>query len=246
MAQLNNPAGRLLALLRAYQESASEDESILVTWAGVLGVEDHPTALAQLPYVAALLPAIDQAVGLSGQGELQQLVATFRPFWLRAVFFPEWHGVQTPSPGAQLIDEGSLAALGGLSVHLSATASEGLIPPEASVRDLRGTVLEAIDHLKGADELAAAVRELLLARLHEVLWALDHLSMGGPGAVTAATERLAGAVAVQVPQSERVKSPVARLLAVVGAVWVVFKHGPEAKDALVAWTEVARSIANRG
>jgi hypothetical protein len=102
---------------------------------------------------------------------------------------------------------------------------------------MRGHVEEMLSDLRAAADLDESTRKLLLDHLHALAWALDDLKFGGPGAVIAATERLVGAVALQVREEER-KGFVGRAVALVVGVWSVFKAGPEAQQALEAWTEM--------
>lgn len=236
MARLDNPAGRLHALLSRYRTIANEDRTIHLTWAEVLEVDqrDVPVALAG---VASLITSIEAAVSRAGDEDQLELFRHYGSTWGTSVMAPHHLATQTPSPGKDLIDQGALAALGGLSAFLSATQSEGTIPGDERLKNLRAQVQEAVDGLADAEDVPFDLRRLILDRLHDVLWALDRLRTGGPGAVQAAAERLFVSVATS-PQEARRASGVQKALTVAGVVWAAFVSGPAIQSSITAWTKL--------
>lgn len=239
MANLDNPAGRLHSILREYRETAEKNLTIRQTWAEVLGVapEGVPVALME---VASLIPAIESAVSQSGDESQQQVFDHYVYTWAFPIATPDHLTGQNPSPGKTLIDLGALMALGGLASFLSYVSSEGHLPDTEQLQSLRERLLQIIDEATRAEDIPSDLRRVLLDRLHGILWALDHLRVGGPGAATAAAERLVGWVAIR-EDAQRV--PVIRraLQAAAGA-WALFKTGSTLSKELDAWGGLLKEL----
>lgn len=238
MGSLDNPAGRLHALLSEYQSVADRSKSIHQTWAEILGVKE-PALLPHLAGVAELIPQIDQAITKGGHAEQRTLFDEFSRAWSLPILGGD-HGMrQTPSPGPRLIDPGALAALGGLSAYLSAVSPEGSVPDEETAGTLRSQVEDLLSDLAEDPVLPRALAEAMNHRLHDILWAMDHVRIGGPGAVEAATERLLGQIVIHTNQDVRENSGfLKKALKALGIVWVAYKAGPEAHAALEGWEHV--------
>ncbi len=239
MANLDNPAGRLHAILRQYREIAREDMTIRQTWAEVLGVEQADVSVA-LTEVGGLIPAIEDAIIRSDDASQREVFKHYVYSWASPITTPDHHTGQTPSPGKSLIDPGALAALGGLASFLSFTASEGQLPNDEQVQGLRQKVLEVVEEATAADDIAPDLRRVLLDRLHQVLWALDHLRVGGPGAAAAAAERLVGSVALR---GDAHRAPIVRrALQAAAAAWTLFKTGSTLTKELEAWSGLLKEL----
>lgn len=239
VANLDNPAGRLHAILREYRESAQDQVTIRQTWAGVLGVEQDRVPVA-LTEVAGIIPAIEAAVSRSGEESQQEVFDHYVYQWAYAITTPDHPTGQTPSPGKELVDPGALAALGGLSSFLCFTASEGHLPNPEQLQSLRERLLETIDEATVAEDIPPELRRELLDRLHEILWAIDHLRVGGPSAASAAAERLVGAVAIR---EDGHRLPIVRrALQAAAAAWTLFKTGSTLTKELESWREILREL----
>jgi hypothetical protein len=80
------------------------------------------------------------------------------------------------------------------------------------------------------------------ARLHDILWAMDHVRIGGPGAVEQATERLLGQIVLHSTPEAQESGFLKKVLKIIGLVWVAYKAGPEAHAALEGWQNVLRQL----
>ncbi|GAA4727004.1 hypothetical protein [Phytohabitans rumicis] len=240
MTILTNPAGRLHALLTAYRETASSNITILQTWAKVLAADTDVLAVRELALAAALLPQLEIAVTNTGDMYQRAIVDLHMYAWASPIFFPEHHARQNPSPGPDLVDAGALVSLGGVSSFLNATASEGRIPAEDQLSKLKQQISEVIDDVPNTSDLPAEIRQFLLDRLYDIAWAIDHLRLTGPEGVKAATERLAGAVAVSAPT--RSHPIIKRALEAAGAAWIAFSSGPIVQKGIESWTEVFKAL----
>ena len=244
MAKLDNPAARLHALLSAYVANAQDNRSIQQTWAMVLDIEPRTVSIA-LCEVAELLPAIESAIEASGGDQLRDTWIQFAPSWAVPITTPEHHTRQNPSPGAGLVDKAALVALGTVSTVLSLTRSEGDTPTDDALVQIRQYIEEAIQEATNANDLAPELRAALVNRLHDILWALDRVRIGGPGAIEAAMERLVGLVAVH-NRGRKPRGAASRVLALVGKAWVAFKFGDEASTALEGWENILGELPGPG
>ncbi len=242
MARLDNPAGRLHALLKEYRAVANPARTIRQTWATVLGVDPSDVAVA-LTEVGSLVPAIQAAVSRSGDEDQLELLDTYLWHWASPITTPDHQTGVNPSPGAALVDGGALAALGSLSTYLSLSRSEGAIPDDERQQELKAHVSGAIDELTGAIELPSEVRKLILDRLHDILWAMDRLRIGGPDAVRAAAERLAMSVAAS-PEEARRSPLVQKAVTVSGWVCAAFMSGPSLQGSIEAWPAIFKALGS--
>ncbi|MCU1670653.1 MAG: hypothetical protein JWP40_3580 [Blastococcus sp.] len=241
VAKLDNPAGRLHSLLTGYRETSNGDNrSVLAVWADVLGAKDDTETLLSIAETAGLIPQIEAAVIRSGDEDQEEVFASFAASWASAVLAPgvNLHGGNAFAVAASVEQ---LAVLGGLSSFLSATASEGRVPTDAEISDLRGQVQDLINSITEDAELPEEVKRLALDHAYRLAQALDHFRIGGPGAVKAATERLVGAT-VLAPDQVRKSSVWTRLMTVGGLIWTAFKFGPDARQALEGWTEIIKAL----
>ncbi len=243
MARLDNPAGRLHEFLRRYREVAGNDKTILATWAEVLMVTDEGEALTLLTHVAAQVPQIEEAINrLGGEEEHRNLLNHYAWAWLQPVFFPEHVARQTPSPGKALVDSGAMHSLGFLALHLSRVASEGAVPPRNEVEDLRGDLQLLAESVRTDLDLPPLLRSVILNRLNDIAWAVDHVEFGGPGAVKAAVERLAGSIAIT--HEAKAEGPVRnfvneRVSPVMEKAYGLFSAGPKTQASIEAWSNIA-------
>lgn len=239
---MTNPAGRLYELLTAYRQTAHREKSILQTWAAVLNVEDDVAAAVELCTVAMLIPQLKTAIDRSGDEQQRMVFAHHVYAWASPIIFPEHHGRQSPSAGIDLVDPGALVVLGGVSSFLDATATEGHFPTDQQVSELRQQIAEAIVGVTDDSDLPVEIRKLLLDRLSDILWALDHLRIVGPEGVTAAAERLGGSVIVQTSDEVRRRGIVKKVLQAASAAWIVFKLGPTVQTSIEGWKEVLDAL----
>lgn len=239
MGEANNPAGRLHTLLTDYRAAAHIDSTMHATWATVLGVSERqvPVALAE---VAALIPEIHRLVVHCGAAEQLALFEAFGRQWAVPIM-SEHHPRQIPSLGPAAVDPDALTVLGGLSAYLSTCAPEGVLPDPERVADLKAAVHELLDGLVGEDSLPQDLRSAIIARLHDILWAMDHVRIGGPGAVGQATERLLGQITISPPEAHD-SGFLKKVLKTLSCIWVAYKAGPQVHAALDGWQDLVREL----
>ena len=144
-------------------------------------------------------------------------------------------------PSQGLVDPGALAALGTIDVLLSTIGSEGVVPEDPGVvGDLRSDIESAIAEVRQDAVLPAEVKQVLVARLHDMLWALDHLEVAGPDGVKAAAERLAGALAIN-PEARKYPTTT-KVTRLTGRAWSVFTAGQKASGAIEGWSQVLEAL----
>jgi hypothetical protein len=242
MGNANNPAGRLHTVLTAYRAAAHQDSTMHATWATVLGVSEGqvPVALAE---VAALIAEIHRLVVQCGAAEQIALFDAFGRQWAVPIM-SEHHPRQTPSPGPGAVDPNALAALGGLSAYLSTCAPEGVLPDAERVAELRAAVGDLLDGLAGEDSLPPGLRSAISARLHDIIWAMDHVRIGGPGAVKQATERLLGQINISLYDAPEARDSgfLKKVMKTISCIWVAYKAGPQVHAALEGWQDILKEL----
>ena len=239
--KLDNPAGRLHAYLSSFQASATNNRQILACWADALGCPEEVATIA-LAGVASLVPEIEQALVRSGDPDQMASFRHSAPDWCFVLFFPEHPGRTTPSGAQSLVKPGSLEALGSISSFLSLAASEGVVPPEERLAAFRSEVADLLSTVT-ADEggLPPEVSAAVLDHLHRLLWALDHVRLGGPGAVRAAVEQLIGNLALS-PEATKKHSVWSNVFRVVLPIYRVFTKFPEIQSAIESWEHVLKEL----
>lgn len=232
---LTNPAARLHTLLSALA-ATNESASLQACWGSVLGVEG-PALWRSLAEVAALIPAVEQAVEATGDEQQLAAVRQFSEAWSNAIFAPS----QTYGHARGSVpDPIGLTALGMISSYLALVSPEGSQPAPEQVAALSGQVQELIADVTVASDLPPEVRRLILQHLGKVDWALRHLRIGGPGAVREATEALVGAILLNAPRRTRETKTWQNVAAVMGLVWIAFTGPDQGPPALEAWQDLGR------
>ena len=192
-----------------------------------------------MPEVAVILYDLNRVVARLNDPGAKGMVDHFGKEWTRAVFTPDFQGGQ-PSDG--LVSPAGLAALTGLASLLSTLAGEGASPDEAQQGDLASALREAIAEVTTDATVPLEVRTLLVSRLHDMLWALDHVRTVGPDGVKAAAERLAGAVATWPVPGDRKRPLVGKMLTLAGRAWTLFTVGADGPASIEGWTDIAGLI----
>lgn len=236
----DNPAARLYALLAALYEEEG-NVSVRNAWGEVLGVSGATAVNREIARVAALLPDIEREVRRVNDPHITQMYEHCVPFWQRAVLSTD-RGWTTKSAG--LVDPGALASLGGMAALLSAHGLSVVVPSSDRVEALRQEVSEALAEVRHPDTpLPLEIRRLIVARLHDILWALDHITVTGAEGVQAATERFGSALAIR-GQTAGSGGVVQKVWSVVGRVWAAVAFPGEAVEAIEGWDTMMRAITS--
>lgn len=236
----DNPAARLHVLLSAVHELEAGNVSVRSAWAKVLGT--HPAAVAlEIARVASLIPEIEREVGRVDEPHITRLFQHYSPQWLRAVLYIDQAWSQK-SEG--LVDPGALASLGGLAALLTAHGFQTTLPSDDRLDALRQEVADALAEVRHPDTpLPPDIRRLIVARLHDILWALDHLTVMGAEGVQAAAERFGASLATK-GQGPETGGVVKKMWGVVGRVWAAVAFPGEAVDAIEGWDTMMRAITS--
>lgn len=189
--------------------------------------------------VAALVPSAYAAVSESDQG------VAYRALWDHHLDHLTEPFTQGLDYGAERLDAAALVALNAVSAFLSTSANEGVVPDDEQREALRDELLVAIEETKASDEVPSEVRQLIIERLHQIIWALDHVHIGGPAAVTVAVERLAGSLAIRGREVAE-SAPAKRSWGTAKKVLAAFMGGPAARLALESWLKVGEDILQLG
>ncbi len=228
----DNPAGRLYALL-VLLESQSAGQTLAEAWKNVLETTDDNEFQFLLAEVSKLVPSIKRAVVMAGsQGNAAQ-VERYRMAWSKPIF-PQDRPLSYPVQEFKLLPE-ALDALASVAEYLHEVAPEPMPAADAQLDELRAQVSDLIEDVKLSEDLFGDARQLILARLNDVLYALNQIDIGGPAAVRRATEALAGAIDLGAPRAFWTSPAATKARAVVVALWVAFTAPGALHDALPVW-----------
>ncbi len=247
MPSYDNPAGRLHELLKRLSETGA-GVSLVDAWAEVLGVEPDQVSL-HLGDVAKLLADVQIAVDELGEETFASMADRYRDAWAGSIF-PSNHSFSTAVHKVRP-DSPALDALGAIGVHLHSVASEGLVPSEAELDQLKDGVARLLDEIRQSSDLPESVRHLLVLRLTDILRAMEYVHIGGPNAVRLATEALIGAIGVGAidlrgPEGSSPSKAKRRVATVLVAIWMAFTAGPEIQASLEAWDGLIQGELNSG
>jgi hypothetical protein len=235
----DNPAGRLHSLLNQFSVTSQQGLPIIRSWSIVLGFDDEETTLLELARAAGLIPELRRQLISGGFTSQLTLFKLYEQHLLRAILSPGLDLLTTDARNVQLTNE-SLVALDAISSFLSTVAPEGTVPDEEARGSLTAQIHELMEEINNDRDLPPSVSQLLRERLNDVAWAIGHVRIGGPAAVQQATERLAGAVTLQVRHTGATKGLVTRSWRLAGIIWVAFTvMGPAVDNALESWGNVA-------
>lgn len=241
MPYYDNPAGRLHDLLTRLAKQPG-NTSLLDAWATVLDVAAEDIAV-HLSEVASLVRGTQEAVNNAGEEALLPMVGRFRDSWAQPIF-PQDHAFKDRLDRV-LPDENSLDTLGVVSAHLHAIAPEGVVPGESELETRKEELRTLIDEVGAAADIPDEVKHLLIARLRDVESAIDHLNVGGPGAIQRAMEAAMGSV-FTTPDARRTAatSPtVKNMFTTLWVIWAIFSAGQPVHDSIEGWGDTVRMLS---
>lgn len=231
----DNAAARLHSLLAAVNKPKTGRTVVTVATVWRSAIKWTGTDEELVVCLCALLDEVHRTVDRLDDPMATRLYDQFLPSWLHSVLGPE---ASWTSDAGNLVDQGALVALDVLADIVAGSRHvESELEPEA-VAELREALTHALAAVRSEVELPSEVQQLLIARLHDILWALDHLAVTGSEGVLAATERLAGAMGLNLPHASRDRPVVRGALKVAGQVWSAFKLGRPTQEALKGWQEL--------
>lgn len=243
MAQLDNPAGRLVAILSSYNNAASPELTVERTWCNVLN-----TAQAELPLelarVCGVLTDLDRVLDTLRDFDLTEPFDHWKGHWAQSIIRPG-DQIRSIQSSPTDFDPGSLYSLRLMSTHLHSVASEGETGTDEERLSLRDQIQEAVDEVLFDQSLPTDLRRMVHERLLDILYAIDQFRITGPSGVLKATERLAGSLqmAGKTGRTGWLKHvTVVKALKVAAGAWAFFKLGPEVSTALEGWDDLIEAL----
>ncbi|WP_409485032.1 hypothetical protein [Arsenicicoccus dermatophilus] len=187
----DNPARRLEAVLERYAEVLPErrGSGYDAVWVETLQLDGSYAVTLAVAQAFSLIPEIAKALTITDDPANTRLFHLFASEWSKP-FLPTNSG-RDQVVGDAAVSEHAMAALSSIASHLQDNLPEGPALEEMTVTDWREQILPLIEDLRDDAGLPPQDRALLIARLHDILWALDHVDVMGTEGVRAATERLA-------------------------------------------------------
>ena len=237
MAEYDNPAGRLLAVLEAFA-ALDGNASVIDSWASVFGV-DQPDVIVRLGPVADMIRETQEAVNELDDQYLSAMVGNNRDAWARPIF-PIDHKFNA-AMGPVRPPRDSLVALGMVSNQLHRDCPEGSIPDDAELERLKAQVLALVDEVRDS-QLSADLRRIIVSHLLDIVKTIENVRIGGPGAVRHAVEALVGGAAMVIDEDDAGSETLAKVWATAQAVVKVFLAGGAAYAALKGWPLVAGEL----
>ena len=241
MPYYDNPAGRLHGLLIKLAEQPGNG-SLLDAWAAVLDIAAEDIAV-HLGEVAVLVRETQEAVNNAGEAALLPMVSRFRDAWAQPIF-PQSHAFSDRLDRV-LPDQNSLDTLGVVSAHLHAIAPEGSVPSDSELGRRKEELRSLIDEVGAATDIPHELKHLLIVRLRGVEEAIDHLNVGGPGAVQRAMEAVMGSVFTN-PEARRAaaKSPTVKtMFTTLWVIWAIFSAGQPVHDSIEGWGDTIQMLS---
>lgn len=246
MAQYDNPAGRLHALLSRLAE-IDPNQSLQGGWSQVLEVSEAELVPA-LGQVAQLVGDVERAVDYVDAPAFVKLVQRYRGAWASPIF-PFGQGQNAPIETAGLPSGEAMDALDAVATHLHFHAPEGPMPSKERISELEESITKLMDDVRDSD-LPDEVKHLVLRRLRGIRDALGHVSIKGPRGVQAAVESLLAGVALtqgaSTPKSTWHTPTWQNVVRVALATYAVFASAPVVQASLEAWPHVVQMVLNPG
>lgn len=199
MANLNNPAGRLHAVLERYEavRGPNPGRSLEDTWADALGLQGVGLRVA-LARTAALVPKIAEAAASfeadHGDSSSREMVETHASEWLKPVILAPVANGGAVNTAASVVDPSAMVALHSFSFTLSRLRPEGNDISSETRQALTEEISDVLASVRAAD-LPDGLKRLIVECLHAITDALDHYQFTGTGGVESAYDRLVAALA---------------------------------------------------
>jgi hypothetical protein len=186
---LGNPAHHLHQILTAFDNHASPHKSVRDTWEAALACDEQGLA-ACFQGAMSLVPQIRTRIENQGLAGQVAVVNRYESEWL-APFLPDrsWD-----SKSSGLVGQDSLLALSSLATIMGMLDQSRVVSAEQSESLLR-LIDEARAAMRDDASLPLDLRTLILDRLHDVEWAVEHFMINGPEGLQAALDRLGAAMA---------------------------------------------------
>lgn len=210
-------------------------------WSQVLSVpaDQVPTELCRL---AGLVPEIIDIVHLCGDEHQISNVDYWAPHWAGALTGSSTSGANA----SNFIAPDMVRNLGMTASYLGLVAREGTVPNDEHIAALRDQVAALLDEARTTDKLPLDLQTVLVRRLHDIVYALDHVRIVGPAGVQAAVERLIcgitfteGAASSDANDSDGIA---ARAREAARAVYAAFLLGPTAYESIEGWSAIAHRM----
>ena len=133
-----------------------------------------------------------------------------------------------------LVDVHAMHALMGIAETIDASGGGALVIEQSARDRLRQALVSAMNEVRLDGDLPRELRSLLLTRLGDLLWALDHYDIQGVDGLQAALERLMAVVAT-CPQPARDRPSWRAALAPLAIAFTIFSQGASIEENAASW-----------
>jgi hypothetical protein len=234
----NNPAARLHEIFSTYasHRAGAKTGSIVGVWDKTLGASEPVELRARLMQVIALVDQVGRQLQALEKPAYLKMYRDVAPVLLECLVLPDIGTSTQLGDDTAMIYTEQLNALGALAAVLEDGGPDVPELSEDTLTSFREQLTAALDAIRADRSLPAPVRRSVIARLHEILWALDHLDTVGPEEVIAAAERI-GFLWEHLPQDQRTPS-FTKAMQTAAKIWATFIGASETVQAVETFHQV--------
>jgi len=200
-----NSASRLHAIFVRYvsHRTGADNGSIIEVWRETFGVSDYEEVRSLLMQVVGLIDQVARQLQGLEKPAYAKSYADVAPVLVSCAVLPDiGTPVQLGSEHATVHAQ-QLNTLELLATVLNDNRGSTPEPTEEELTDFRGQIAEALEAIRADPTLHPRIRQEVISRLHQLLWALDHLDTVGPEEVIAAAERIGFLWAYLPPEAQQ-------------------------------------------
>ncbi|TDD60005.1 hypothetical protein E1263_12985 [Kribbella antibiotica] len=190
MPETDNSAGRLLTIFSRYRASYSPTGGLLQLWGTTLGADDEAETRRRAASVVDLLRQVRWQLEDLEEAAYVEMYDVIAPDLLRTLMLTRDASTQMGQGPSVEVPVEHLTSLKVLSTVLRSSGVVNVRVSDGVRADLRSRILEALDAARNDQDLGPRVRAAVVARLHDILRALDLIDTIGPEDALAAAERL--------------------------------------------------------
>jgi hypothetical protein len=238
MPDLDNPATRLHTIFSRYQEGYSPTGGLLILWGTVLGADGEHETRVRAASVVTLIGRVRAQLESLGEPAYLEMFDEIAPDLLDKL-------VLTREANAQMSDSFTvgkqpLQILRSVGAIFTSSGISRYRIDDSARTDLRESLLAAIEAARTDLDLPARIRAEVVARLHEMLKALDLIDTIGPEDAMAAAERL-DFLWNHTPEKEHTGA-FRTAWEAAARVWAVVLYGAESAQAIETFSHISQIL----
>ena len=202
---ITNSAARLHAIFARYasHRTGADTGSIMEVWRKTFGDSDYEEVRTHLMQVIALMGLVAQQLQGLEKPAYAKSFADVGPVLLACTVLPDVGTSTQLGPKHATVNTEQLNTLELLATVLGDNRGSTPEHTEDELTDFRNQIAGALEAVRADQTLHPRIRQEVISRLHQILWALDHLDTVGPEEVIAAAERIGFLWAYLPPEAQQ-------------------------------------------